>query len=109
MEQTDILQHAVDTLDWLDVPYLVVGSIASIAYGETRFTQDIDLVAAFEKRHVEGLLASFPHPEFYLSESAVRDAIRLQFQFNVIHPTSGNKIDFILPRSGAWSRVAGAC
>ena len=103
MEQTDILRHAVDTLDWLKVPYLVVGSIASIAYGETRFTQYIDIVAALDRQHVNGFLASFPHPEFYVSETAVRDAIRLRFQFNVIHPTSGNKIDFILPRSGAWS------
>lgn len=103
MEQTDLLRHAADTLDRLGVPYLVVGSIASTAYGEARFTQDIDIVAAFEPRHVAGLLAAFPAPEFYLSEASVRDAIRTSFQFNVIHPASGNKIDFILPRTGAWA------
>lgn len=103
MEQTDLLRHAADTLDRLDVPYLVVGSFASTAYGEARFTQDIDIVAAFELKHVGGLLAAFPVPEFYLSELAVRDAVRTSFQFNVIHPASGNKIDFILPRAGAWA------
>ena len=85
--------------------YVVVGSIASIAYGESRFTQDIDIVAAFELRHVDQLLAAFPSSEFYLSEAAMRDAIRTSFQFNVIHPGSGNKIDFILPREDEWSRV----
>lgn len=105
MDQSQILRHAADTLEALAVPYFVVGSCASIAYGETRFTQDIDIVAAFEARHVEGLLAAFPQPEYYLSEAAIRDAIRTRFQFNIIHPTSGNKIDFILPRSGAWADV----
>ena len=103
MEQTDILRHAVDALELLQVRYSIVGSFASIAYGESRFTQDIDIVAAFESHHVEGLLEAFPQPEFYLSEVAVREAIRTQFQFNVIHPASGNKIDFILPRTGDWS------
>ncbi len=63
MEQSQILRHAADTLDALAVPYMVVGSCASIAYGETRFTQDIDIVAALELSHVPGLVAAFPDPE----------------------------------------------
>jgi len=105
MEQSQILRHAADTLDALAVPYMVVGSCASIAYGETRFTQDIDIVAAFELKHVPGLVAAFPDPEYYLSRPAIEHAIRLSFQFNIIHPTSGNKIDFILPRTDAWATV----
>jgi hypothetical protein len=105
MEQTDLLRLAVDTLERMNVPYLVVGSVASIAYGESRFTQDIDIVAAFAPEHVEELLAAFPSPDFYLSDAAIRDAIRNSFQFNVIHPASGNKIDFILPRDSPWATV----
>ena len=37
MEQIDILRHAVEVLERMNVPYLVVGSFASIAYGESRF------------------------------------------------------------------------
>jgi hypothetical protein len=103
MEQIDILRHAVDMLERLNVPYLVVGSIASMAYGESRFTQDIDIVAAFEIQHISGLIEAFPEPDYYISESAIRDAIRTSFQFNVVHMSSGNKIDFILPRAGAWA------
>ncbi len=105
MEQIDILRHAVEVLERMNVPYLVVGSIAGMAYGEARFTQDIDIVAAFEMKHVGELLAAFPSNEFYLSETAIRDAIQTSFQFNIIHPTSGNKIDFILARKDEWSRV----
>jgi len=85
------------------VPHFVVGSMASIAYGEARFTQDIDIVAAFEPRHLPDLMTAFPRPEFFLNIDAERDAIRTGFQFNVIHPMSGNKIDFILPHPGAWA------
>jgi hypothetical protein len=105
MEQIDILRHTVDALERLEVPYLIVGSFASIAYGESRFTQDIDVVVALEDRHVPGFVAAFPAPEFYLSESAIRDAIRTCFQFNVLHPSSGNKIDFILPGTGPWASL----
>jgi hypothetical protein len=103
MEQSEILRHAAETLEALGVPYLVVGSVASIAYGEARFTRDIDIVAAFEIHHVDGIVAAFPAPEYYLSQPAMVDAIRASFQFNVIHPGSGNKIDFILPRADAWA------
>jgi hypothetical protein len=105
MEQIDFLRHAVEALERMQVRYLVVGSIAGIAYGESRFTQDIDIIAAFEMRHVDQMIAAFPPSEFYLSEAAMREAVRTSFQFNVIHPGSGNKIDFILPRHDEWARV----
>ena len=105
MEQIDILRHAVEALERINVPYFVVGSFASIAYGESRFTQDIDIVAAFELKHVVELLTAFPRDDFYLSEVAIREAIRGASQFNVIHPSSGNKIDFILPRADEWATV----
>jgi hypothetical protein len=89
----------------MGVAYAVVGSVASIAYGESRFTQDIDIVAEFKPQHVPAILAAFPASDFYVSETAVREAIRSAFQFNVIHPASGNKIDFILPKDDKWAMV----
>jgi hypothetical protein len=56
----------------------------------------------FLRHAVEALERS---DEFYLSEDAMREAIRTSFQFNVIHPGSGNKIDFMLPRQDEWARV----
>lgn len=105
MEQTTILRHAVETLERLSVPYVVVGSIASIAYGESRFTQDIDIVVELEMKHVDGLLASFPVDDYYVNAATVRTAVRTNSQFNIVHPASGNKIDFILPRPNAWGRA----
>lgn len=103
MEQIEFLRHAVRHLDSLGVPYTVVGSWGSGVYGEPRFTRDIDIVLDLPPAVVPAFCAGFPAPEFYLSEPAVRDAVRTRFQFNVLHPTSGNKIDFILPRAEPWS------
>jgi len=102
MEQTNILRHVVQTFENLSVPYVVVGSIASMAYGETRFTQDIDIIAALTLSDVPGFLSAFPQDEFYLDENSVRDAIKKNFQFKIIHPSSGQKIDVVLPRKDAW-------
>ena len=44
MEQIDLLRYAVETLEELNLRYAVVGAFASGAYGEPRFTQDIDVV-----------------------------------------------------------------
>lgn len=102
MEQLDLLRHAIETLERLEVSYALVGSWGSGIYGEPRFTRDIDIVVALTMADVPGFCAAFPNGEYYLSEVAVRDAVRDRFQFNVIHPASGNKIDFILTRDDPW-------
>jgi len=105
VEQTDLLRWTLDALDRLSIPYMLVGSFASIAYGEPRFTQDIDIVLDLLPSQVTAFCEAFPGPEFYLSEPAVRDAVATQFQFNLLHPSTGNKIDFILPRRDDWGRT----
>lgn len=104
MEQTDLLRHMVETLSRLEIPYAVVGSFASGVWGESRFTQDIDVVLHLPPGRVAALCASFAAPEFYVSEVAARDAVARGGQFNVIHPASGNKIDFILVGDRAWQQ-----
>ena len=105
MEQIEVFRYTIDTLERLAFPYMLVGSFASIAYGEPRLTQDIDIVVDLSVPEVPAFCAAFPSPEFYVSEQAVREAVQGRFQFNVLHPSSGNKIDFILARADAWGRV----
>ena len=44
MEPSEILRWLAKALERLQIPYLVTGSMATIAYGEPRFTNDIDVV-----------------------------------------------------------------
>lgn len=92
----ELLGTTVLILERLQIPYLVTGSIASMAYGEPRLTNDIDIVAGVEEKHISALLEAFPPNEFYISEDMIREAIRRKGQFNIIHPASGLKIDVII-------------
>ncbi len=104
MEQDDVLRRAIDVLETQGVVYLLVGSLASGVYGEPRLTLDIDIVVDLKAGQVAALCAAFPPPDYYVSEKAARDAVALARQFNVLHPTSGNKIDFMVARRDDWGR-----
>lgn len=100
----ELLQKIVEVLECLQIEYLVTGAIASIAYGEPRLTNDIDIVATVKEEHVPDLLEAFPVEEFYVSEAAMREAIQHQGQFNIIHPLSGLKIDVIIKKDTQFDR-----
>jgi hypothetical protein len=101
VDQADLLRLVAETLDLLGIPYAVTGSMACIVYGEPRQTHDIDVVIEVGMDRVVELCDAFPDPDFYVSVEAARDAVRERSMFNVLHPESGLKIDFIV--SGAQS------
>jgi hypothetical protein len=103
VEQADVLRYAVQTLERLGISYAVVGAFASGAWGESRFTQDIDIVIDLQPGQVRPICEAFPAPDFYISEAAAREAVAQHSQFNVIHPSSGNKIDFMIAGTSQWS------
>jgi hypothetical protein len=100
--QVEFLKRALEVLDALQLPYAIVGSWASGFWGDPRMTRDIDVVVRIGDQHISQLLACFPAPEFYASRPAMEEAIRMDGQFNIIHPTSGNKIDFMIAKTSAW-------
>ena len=104
MEQDELLGYVVDILEEQGITYLLVGSLASGVYGEPRLTHDIDVVLELRPDQVAQLCQAFPAPEYHVSEQAAREAVCGGGQFNVIHPASGNKIDFIIARQDAWGR-----
>jgi hypothetical protein len=104
MDSYELLAYAADQMQSLSVPYLITGSMATITYGEARFTNDVDIVADLKAADVDGLLAAFPESDYYCSRAAVEEAVRRRSQFNVIHPTSGLKIDFMIPVDDEFNR-----
>jgi hypothetical protein len=102
MEPFELLHKMVAVLEGLSVPYLVTGSVAAMAYGEPRLTNDVDIVAALGEKHVPGLLTAFPADEFYIDADMIREAIRSHGQFNIIHPASGLKVDVMIRSDSAF-------
>jgi hypothetical protein len=83
-------------LNQLGVRYMVAGGVASILYGEPRFTNDVDVVVFLRVEDIPRLAEGFPAPEYYLPPAeviAAEIARPAHGQFNVIHAGTGFKAD----------------
>jgi hypothetical protein len=101
----ELLEKVVNALEEISIPYLVTGSVASMMYGEPRFTNDIDIVVRMSKGHIPRILKAFPSPEYYVAEYAVEQAVAEKDMFNIIHPESGLKLDFIVSKETEYSHI----
>jgi hypothetical protein len=79
----------------LDIPYVIIGAFAGIAYGVTRTTFDVDIVADISENNIQALAKAFPPPRFYADPDQMRDSIRLGILFNIIDSSEGSKVDLI--------------
>jgi hypothetical protein len=86
----------VQVLTDAGIEYMLTGSMASSLQGEPRSTHDIDLVVDLESAQALELTKAFPMPEFYLSESAIAEAVRQRRMFNLLEISTGEKVDFWL-------------
>ena len=97
----ELARKIADILLPLNIPYVVGGSVASSLLGENRSTQDLDLVIDLEARTAQRLIDTMSG-EFYISESAVNEAIvksktaPRESSFNVIYLPSMEKADIFV-------------
>ena len=105
MNQIDFLKAVIGILEDQSVAYMVVGSFVSSRFGEARFTNDVDIVIDVNEAQVLSLCRAFPVGEFYWSQQAALEAVRTRRQFNIIHNTSGNKVDFMIAKQTPWGRM----
>ncbi len=76
MDQSELLRKVLSALEASGVEYILVGSVASAAYGEPRLTLDIDVAAALTPGNLPRFPSSFPDPEYYSSREAASEAIK---------------------------------
>jgi hypothetical protein len=84
-----------DALDTLKVRYTIGGSLASSMSGEPRSTLDVDMVVAIQEADIGPLVAALG-AEFYVSEEALRRAVRERSTANLIHHRTSIKVDFFV-------------
>ena len=95
--QVEVLLHVTRALDESQIPYVVVGSVASSLLGFSRATADVDIVADLRAEHVLPLFDALKE-DFYVDEQAVRRAVGQRRSFNAIHFDSLFKVDiYVLP------------
>lgn len=105
MEQSELMRLIVQALESLKIPFMITGSHASAYYGEPRFTRDIDIVAELKEGQVDEFVKFFPVDQFYCDKDMIKTEIKRHGQFNVIHATSGLKIDIILTKETPFSKT----
>lgn len=104
MTQSQLLQFAIETLERLGIQYALVGSLASSTLGEARFTNDIDIVVRLDVFDAARLCDAFAGDQFALYKPAILQEVERGGQFNILHPASANKIDFMVVGNTDWSR-----
>ncbi|MFO0916406.1 MAG: nucleotidyl transferase AbiEii/AbiGii toxin family protein [Pirellulales bacterium] len=101
----DALAPVVEALQRLGIRHYVGGSIAGSFHGATRSTMDVDLVAELSEEKISEFVKCFGE-DFYLSEAAVRDAVRRRSCFNLIHLPSSFKVDIFVSRDRPFDQAA---
>ena len=86
-----------------EIEYFLGGSLASTVHGEPRFTQDVDIVVRLKPESSSKMMQEFG-TDFYLSESAIREAIARRSSANLIHLESNFKIDLLMSRERAFEK-----
>ena len=96
-EVVEVTLEVAATLEELEIPYLVGGSLASSVHGVVRFTQDADLVVDLPPEKIDPLVERL-RDRFYVDPDRARSAVSRRASFNLLHLATMVKIDlFVLP------------
>jgi hypothetical protein len=68
MEPDELLGEVASACETVGIPYFITGSMATIAYGEPRFTNDIDTVVDLPASKAHAFCAMFDCDEYYVSQ-----------------------------------------
>lgn len=93
----------VDVFERFSIPYYIGGSVASSIHGKRRATQDVDIVVAIQQHHVQTLVKLLEN-EYYIDGAMIKDAIRHQSSFNLLHNDTGVKIDVFVLKTNAFAQ-----
>ena len=83
------------TLERIDAPYMVIGAFASLMYGSTRNTFDIDIIVDINWDHIQQLVAAYPPPRYYADALQMVESVAMGIMFNIIDTSFSDKADLI--------------
>lgn len=95
----------IKTLERLNVPYYIGGSIASSVYGIARATMDVDLVSELKREHAKFLVETLKK-EYFIDENMILDAIINKSSFNLIHLETMIKIDVFISTERKFDKIS---
>jgi hypothetical protein len=90
------LRSIIETLERLDLPYMIGGSVASSIYGEARSTRDMDVSVVLPLEQVGSFVQAFQSLGYHVFADAIIDALIAHQPFNIIDAQSGYKADIFV-------------
>ena len=93
----------VETLEKLNIPYFIGGSLATAVHGVARASMDVDLVADIQSHHIKPMISSLGDA-FFADEQMIQNSISNKRNFNIIHKDTMFKVD-IFPSKAAILQV----
>lgn len=66
MTDLDLIGLFIEPLDRQGLSYMITGGVASVVYGDPRFTREIDVVLELPLTSIPNLLRTFSSSRFYL-------------------------------------------
>lgn len=98
MRDPDLIGLFVEPLDTVGISYMITGGVASVIYGDPRFTRDVDLVMELPPSEISTLQSAFGGA-YYVppAEALEEEAARPEGgHFNVIHQETALRADVYL-------------
>lgn len=98
MTEPDLVGLFVAPLERAGVTYMVTGGVASVVYGDPRFTRDVDLVVEMGPESTDAFTSAFAGDDFYLQpeEALLEEVRRRGGRFDVIHRGTALRADVYL-------------
>ena len=98
------LDDVVDALESIGVRFVVGGSVACIAHGRWRTTEDVDIAAELTSTHVAPLCERLKD-SFAIYEPAVLEAVVRQSSFSLIHSERIDKVDVFVSSGTMFDKM----
>jgi len=99
----DALEPVVQVFRELGIRHFIGGSIASSFHGATRSTMDVDVVCDLTESQAVPFVSRF-NADFYVSQTAVENAVRNKSCFNLIHLPTAFKVDVFVSRGRPFDK-----
>lgn len=99
----EALSPVVAILEKLGINYLIGGSVASSMLGIPRSTNDADVVADLHSEHITPIISAL-QTDYYVSETALREALQRKSSFNLIHQPTMLKVDIFIAKNEPFDR-----
>ena len=100
----EVFLDVIQTLEKQNIEYMVVGSVASIIYGEPRMTHDMDIVINITPQDALKIESSFLIEKYYCPPlEVIKAELTQRGQFNLIHHESGLKVDVMIRKNSPHS------